>query len=227
MKLYSYYRSSASYRVRVALNYKNIPHEYHAVHLVKNGGEQFSPEYRALNPQSLVPTIVDDGFTLGQSAAILEYLEEKYPDPAILPENREERAFARQIAMISVTDIHPLNNLKVLNHLSGEFGISQAQKTEWYHKWIRQGFDAIEKLLEKSPYRTGPYCCGDSLSIADISLVPQVYNAHRYEMPMTAYPIISEIEKNCLKLKCFTDAAPENQPDTPDDQRPAFLKGKT
>lgn len=225
-KLYSYYRSSASYRVRIALNYKGLPYDHHSVHLVKNGGEQHTPEYKTLNPQAQVPTFIDDDFLLTQSMAIMEYLEEKYPKPRILPKEPEQRAYVRQLSLICVADIHPLNNLKVLNHLSGEFGITQEQKTTWYHKWIRQGFDAMEILLKRSPFRTGPYCCGDQVTMADMCLVPQVYNARRYDLSMDSWPLIAEIDANCMKLKPFQDARPEQQPDTPDDQRPSFLKGR-
>lgn len=227
MQLYSYYRSSASYRVRIALSLKGLDYKYHGVHLVKNGGEQHAPEYRKLNPQAQVPTLIDGDFTLTQSMAILEYLEEKYPKPHILPKTPAERAYVRQLSLISVADIHPLNNLKVLTHLSGELGVTQEQKTTWYHKWIRQGFDAMETLLTRSAFRTGPYCCGDQVTMADICLIPQIYNARRYEMDMSAWPIISSIESECLKLKAFLDASPEQQPDTPEDHRAPFQKGHT
>lgn len=226
MKLYSYYRSSCSYRARIALRFKGLEYEYIPVHLVRNGGEQHRPEYAALNPQELVPTFIDGDFVLTQSMAIMEYLEEKYPKPSLMPKDAEQRAYVRQISLIQVADIHPINNLKVLNHLSTELQVTQQQKTEWYHKWIRQGFEATEKLLERSPFRTGPYVCGDQVTLADMCLVPQVYNARRYELPLDNYPIITQIEQNCLKLDCFADASPENQPDTPDDQRPSFIKGK-
>ncbi len=225
MELYSYYRSSASYRVRIALNIKGLDYHYHGIHLVKNGGEQHTPEYKALNPQEQVPTLIDGDFTLTQSMAILEYLEEKYPQPAILPKGLEERAYVRQLAQICVADIHPVNNLKILMHLSGEFGITQNQKMDWYHKWIRLGFNATETLLERSPFRTGAYCCGDTVTMADMCLVPQVYNARRYDMDMTAWPLISEIEQACLKLETFISASPEKQPDTPEDHSAPFMKG--
>ena len=208
------------------MHFKELGYKYHPVHLVKNGGEQHKPEYAALNPQELVPTFIDGDFILTQSMAIMEYLEEKYPRPAILPKDVEMRAYVRQISMIQVADIHPLNNLKVLNHLSGELQISQAQKMEWYQKWIRQGFAATEKLLERSKFRTGKFVCGDAPTMADMCLIPQVYNAVRYELPMDDYPIIRAINDECLKLQSFIDASPEHQPDTPDDQRPAFMKGK-
>ncbi len=225
MQLYSYYRSSSSYRVRIALNHKGLGYNYHGIHLLKNGGEQHTPEYKALNPQEQVPTLIDGPFSLTQSMAIMEYLEEKYPQPPLLPKDLEQRAYVRQLSLISVADIHPLNNLKVLTHLMDEFRISQEQKTAWYHKWIRQGFDAMEKLLNRSPFRTGSYCCGDQITMADMCLVPQVYNARRYELSMDTWPIISSIEHNCLKLKTFLDASPEHQPDTPEDHRAPFLKG--
>lgn len=226
MQLYSYYRSSASYRVRIALHYKGLAYEHHGVHLVRGGGEQHAPAYKKLNPQAQVPTLIDGDFVLTQSMAILEYLEEKHPQPPILPASPEARAYVRQLSLISVADIHPLNNLKVLTHLSGEFGITQDQKTAWYHKWIRQGFDAMETLLDRSPFRTGPYSCGDHVTMADICLVPQVYNARRYDVDMSPWPIISSIEANCLKLKAFLDASPEKQPDTPEDHRAPFMRGQ-
>jgi maleylacetoacetate isomerase len=227
MQLYSYYRSSSSYRVRLALGHKGLDYNYNAVHLVRNGGEQHAPAYRALNPQELVPTLVDGDFTLTQSLAIMEYLEEKYPKPPILPKDIEQRAYVRQLSLISVADIHPLNNLKVLTHLTSEFSVTQEQKTAWYHKWITQGFNAVEALLQRSTFRTGPYCCGDQITMADMCLIPQVYNARRYEMSLAPWPLITAIEQSCLKLKTFLDASPEYQPDTPEDHRAPFLKGHT
>lgn len=225
--LYSYYRSSSSYRVRVALAFKGLDYEYRPVHLLKNGGEQHSPEYKALNPQELVPTLVDGDFVLTQSMAIMEYLDEKYPEPALMPRDPERRAFVRQVSLIPVADIHPINNLKILNHLTGELNVTQAQKTAWYHKWIHQGFSAIEKILAKSDFHTGTFVCGDTVTMADMCLIPQVYNARRYEMPLDDYPTITAIEQRCLALDCFRKAAPENQPDTPEDQRPAIAKGRS
>lgn len=227
MKLYSYYRSSSSYRARIALAFKGLPYEYNAVHLLKNGGEQHSPEYRALNPQELVPTLIDGDFVLTQSMAIMEYLEEKYPEPSYMPKDTEQRAYVRQVSLIPVADIHPINNLKILNHLTSELGVTQTQKTEWYHKWIHQGFSALEKLLQNSPFYTGSFVCGDSVTMADMCLIPQVYNARRYEMVLDAYPTITAIEQKCLTLECFQKAAPENQPDTPEDQRPDIAKGRS
>ncbi len=225
MQLYSYYRSSSSYRVRIALRHKGLDYQYHGVHLLKGGGEQHAPAYKALNPQELVPTLIDGDLTLTQSMAILEYLEEKCPTPPLLPKDIAARAYVRQLSLICVADIHPLNNLKVLTHLTNEFSVTQEQKTAWYHKWITQGFNAVEALLQRSAFRVGPYCCGDQITMADMCLIPQVYNALRYELPMTPWPLISAIDKNCLKLKTFLDASPECQPDTPEDHRAPLMKG--
>ena len=226
MQLYSYYRSSASYRVRIALRHKGLECDYHGIHLTKNGGEQHSAAYKALNPQELVPTLIDGNFTLTQSMAIMEYLEDKHPHPALLPKDPERRAYVRQLSLISVADMHPLNNLKVLNYLTNELSATQDQKTAWYHKWLIQGFNAMEALLQRSDFRTGPYCCGDHVTMADMCLVPQVYNARRYELAMDQWPLITAIEQNCRKLKSFIDAAPENQPDTPGDHRAPFQKAQ-
>lgn len=227
MQLYSYYRSSCAYRVRLALYFKELPFEYIPVHLVRDGGEQNKPEYRELNPQGLVPTLIDDEYVLTQSLAIMEYLDEKYTVPSLLPDKIEPRAYVRQISHICSSDIHPLNNLRVLNHLTNDLGATQAQKTEWYQKWIQQGFDAIEKIISRSPYYTGQFVCGHDVTMADMCLIPQVYNARRYEMDMDAWPIISAIDAACAPLEEFIKASPENQPDTPDDQRPDFMKGKS
>lgn len=225
-QLYSYYRSSCAYRVRLALAYKGLSYTTHPVHLVRNGGEQHAPEYAALNPQEQVPTLVDGDFVLTQSMAIMEYLEEKHPTPAILPADTQARAYVRQISLVMVADIHPINNLKILQHLSNDLGVTQAQKNEWYSKWVMQGFAATEKLLERSPWRTGSFVCGDTPTMADFSLIPQVYNAARYEIPLDDYPIIRAINDHCLTLPFFDAASPENQPDTPEDHRPVFLKGR-
>src|SRR5690606_17014723 len=194
MKLYSYYRSVSSYRVRLALGLKGLAYDYIPVHLVKNGGEQHTPEYKALNPQALVPTLVDGALTLTQSMAIVEYLEEKYPDPALLPKKADARAYVRQIAQICAADMQPLSSLRVLNHLSGELSVTQAQKNEWYQKWTAQGFDAIETLISKSPHYKDQFVCGKELTLADVCLIPQVYDARRYDMDMSAWPMIATID---------------------------------
>lgn len=225
-QLYSYYRSSCAYRVRLALAYKGLGYTTHPVHLVRNGGEQHKPEYAALNPQEQVPTLVDGDFVLSQSLAIMEYLDEKHPSPPLLPSDINQRAYVRQIALVMVADVHPINNLKTLQYLSNDLGLSQSQKSAWYAKWVTQGFAATEKLLERSHYRTGNFVCGDQPTIADFCLIPQVYNAARYEISLDDYPIIRAINDHCMTLPFFDEASPEKQPDTPEDHRPVFLKGK-
>lgn len=226
MKLYSYYRSVSAYRVRLALAIKGLAYDYIPVHLVKNGGEQYTPEYKSLNPQAMVPTLQDGDLTITQSLAIIAYLDEKHPEPALLPKKSDARAYVRQIAQICTSDMQPLSSLRVLNHLSGELSVTQAQKNEWYQKWTAQGFDAIETLISKSPHYKDQFVCGKELTLADVCLIPQVYDARRYDMDMSAWPMIATIDAACASMDVFNTACPENQPDTPEDQRPAFLKGK-
>lgn len=214
MKLYSYWRSTAAYRVRIALNLKGLEYETVSVNLVKEGGEHRKDDYARVNPQRLVPALVDRSATIGQSAAILEYLEEKYPNPALLPGDIQARAFARQIAQIITCDIHPLNNIGVLLYLSNEIGISEEAKSHWYHHWVKRGFDAMERLLTDRGWK-GPYCLGNSVTLADICVVPQMYNAHRFQVPVDDYPTLCSIEQACLKLEPFIRALPDNQPDAP------------
>lgn len=211
IKLYSYWRSSAAYRIRIALNLKGLEYEIVPVNMVKDGGEQHSEQYKSLNPQGLVPTLIDDTVTLTQSMAILEYLEDKYPNPALLPDALTKRAFARQIAQTIACDIHPLDNLRVLKYLSGTLKVNDEEKNIWYHHWIIKGFDALEAWLRSG---TGPYCLGSEITMADACLIPQLYNAHRFEVPLDNYPRLLEIEKECLKVEAFQSAQPENQPDT-------------
>jgi len=218
MKLYSYFRSSAAYRVRIALNCKGIKYEQEAVHLVKDGGQQHSEVYRTLNPQRLVPTLIDGKNMITQSLAILEYLEEKHPDPALLPETPEKRAWVRQICHVIASDIHPLNNLRVLQYLTNELEQNQKIKDQWYQHWITEGFNALEEMISTSPYASR-FCCGDTLSMADICLVPQVYNARRYEMDMSPWPTLMNIEQEAMNLEAVIKASPEHQPDTPEDLR--------
>ncbi len=212
IKLYGYWRSTAAYRVRLALNIKQVSYSQVSVHLVKDGGEQHLPEYRDLNPQGLVPTLVDDDLVVGQSIAILEYLEEKYEQRALLPVNLHERALVRQLCQIIACDVHPLNNLRVLKYLSNNFDVVESAKTEWYHHWLELGFRAFEDLL-KNQKKSGPYCFGGELTMADVCLIPQLYNANRFEFPLEKFPRLIEINENCLKLERFRDAIPENQPD--------------
>ena len=207
MKLYDYYRSTASYRVRIALNFKQISYETLSVHLVNNCGEQHSLDYLKLNPQGLVPTLDENGHILSQSLAIIEYLEDINPKPALLPQNPLGRGQVRSLAMIIACDMHPLNNLRVLTQLKQQFKATEQQINEWYHHWLKQGFDAIEKQLKTLP-RKHHVCYGDSISLADICLIPQVYNANRFNFPMKGYPLINKINDYCLTIDAFINAAP-------------------
>ncbi len=212
MKLWGYWRSSAAYRVRIALNWKGLDVEHQSVHLVKNGGEQHQAEYVALNPQQLVPTLfdVEEDLVLTQSLAIIEYLEECYPQSPLLPNNPQERALVRAMGLAVACEIHPLNNLKVLQYLTNELELDESSKNAWYHHWIHQGFSALEKQLERY---AGQYCFGDSVTLADLCLIPQVYNANRFGVDLTGYPHIQRIWDNCHQLEAFIQAAPEHQAD--------------
>ncbi|MEX1084027.1 MAG: maleylacetoacetate isomerase [Xanthobacteraceae bacterium] len=209
MKLYSFFRSSAAYRVRIALNLKNLPYEIVPVHLRKDGGRHLGPAYRAVNPQMRVPALeLDGGEILIQSLAIIGYLNETHPQPPLFPADPVARARVRAVSQIVACDIHPLNNLGTLQYLKRELGVEQAAIDAWYHYWIRTGFEAIEKLIAP-----GPYAFGAQVSLADICLVPQVYNARRLDVPLGAFPKIVGVETACLALPAFDKARPENQPD--------------
>ena len=211
MQLYTYFRSSAAYRVRIALNLKGLSAEETYLHLRKR--EHLEADYLKLNPQGLVPTLIDDdGVTLSQSLAILEYLEETRPQPPILPGEAGARGRVRQLAQIVACDIHPIDNLKVLNYLTNELGVSDEARVTWYRHWIGQGMTALERLLADSD-ATGTYCHGDTPTIADICLVPQVYNAQRFDTDMSSYPTVMRINDACLELDAFARAAPDVQPD--------------
>jgi len=210
MKLYSYYRSTAAYRVRIALNYKQIAHDIVPVNLVK--AEQHGEAYLQHNMQARVPTLDDNGFALGQSMAILEYLEEKFPKPALLPEDIKAKAWIRYFSQIIVSDIHPLNNFSVIKYLSDEMGHEKSETLQWYHHWLQVGFDALEAMLKSSKH-TGSCCYGDEVTLADICLIPQIYNAHRFEFSMDNYPLLNQINDYSLSLPYFETAKPENQPD--------------
>jgi maleylacetoacetate isomerase len=216
MKLYSFFRSSAAYRVRIALNLKELPYETIPIHLVKNGGEQLTPEYRELNPMALVPAFVDDeagkDAVLTQSLAIIEYLEEKYPAMSLLPANADDRAFVRSIALSIACDIHPLNNLRVLRYLVRNLNVSEDDKNVWYRHWVEQGLASIEGMLAKDP-RVGKFCFGDSPTMADCCLVPQIANAQRFNCNLSHVPTIMRIHDACTALDAFAKAAPANQPD--------------
>lgn len=212
MRLYDYFRSSAAYRVRIALNVKGIvPDERTYVHL--RMGSQRAQDYLALNPQGLVPALeLDDGSVLAQSLAIIEYLDETHPEPPLLPADPVARACVRAIALSIACEIHPLNNLRVLNYLIGTMGVSREQKDGWYRYWIDVGFEALEKTLARDA-ATGRFCHGDAPTLADICLVPQMANARRFEIDLSPYPTLIRIESACNALPAFAQAAPARQPD--------------
>ena len=206
MRLYTYFRSSAAYRVRIALNLKGVAYEAVPVNLLK--GEQRQEGYRAVNPQQRVPSLDIGGATLIQSPAILEYLDEVYPEPSLLPVGAANRARVRAVASLIACDIHPLNNSGTLGYLKTKMGHDQAAADEWYAHWVREGFDTIEALIEP-----GPYAFGSRITLADVYLVPQVFNARRFNVPLDAYPKIAAVDAACAALKAFQDAAPASQPD--------------
>ena len=212
MKLYSYFRSSASFRVRIALNLKGLPYDYAPVHLVRNGGEQLAPAYRAIHPDGLVPALEDEGQLLQQSLAIIEYLDETHPQPPLLPAAPADRAYVRSLALQVACDIHPLNNLRVLKYLTGTLGVSDEAKQQWYRHWVAAGFASMESRLAADG-RTGEFCCGDQPTLADLCLVPQAWNAQRFDIPLDAYPTIKRIHEHAMTLDAFALAAPGRQPD--------------
>lgn len=215
IKLYSYWRSSAAYRVRIALNIKQLPHDIIPVHLVNLGGEQHTEAYRSINPQGTVPTLLDGERVVRQSMAIIEYLDEAYPETvALLPSTARERARVRALAQVVACDIHPLNNLRVMQFLERDFSTPAVERDRWTRHWINEGFRAIESMLDDNS-STGLCCDGDSPTLADLCLIPQVYNARRFDVDLTPYPTIVRIEEYCLGLPAFDAARPENQPDAP------------
>ena len=215
MKLYGYWRSSAAYRVRIALNLKQIEAEHISVHLVKDGGQQHQAEYKQLNPQELVPTFVTEvegkEHRLTQSLAIIDYLDEQYPQMPLLPKSSVDKAIVRSMALLVACDVHPLNNLSILQYLSNELNVTDTDKTAWYHHWIVKGFTALEKMLEQY---SGKFCFGDSITLADLCLIPQVYNAQRFKVPLDNFPNIQRIWNACNQLDAFNDALPEHQHDS-------------
>jgi maleylpyruvate isomerase len=212
MKLYSFFRSSASYRVRIALNLKGLIYEQIPIHLRRAGGEQFVASYKAINPQGLVPTLDDGGQILTQSLAIIEYLEERYPEPPLLPTDSADRARVRSMALIIACEIHPIQNLRVLVHLKNNLRQSEDDLNRWARHWIDLGLSALEQMTTSTPKR-GKFCFGDTPTLADICLVPQLANARRFGCDLSAYPTLLQIETACNALPAFANAAPEKQPD--------------
>jgi len=209
VQLYTYFRSSAAYRVRIALNIKGLTAEMVAIHLQKAGGLNKKPEYRAVNPQMRVPALrLDSGEILTQSLAIIEYLDEVHPEPPFLPRDPVARARVRALAQLIACDIHPLNNVSPLRYLKNELRQDQANIDRWYHHWIFEGFEALEPMV-----RPGPYAFGSAVTLADICLVPQLYNARRLKVPLDRFPKLVAIDAACTQLAAFEAARPENQPD--------------
>jgi maleylacetoacetate isomerase len=210
--LYGYFRSSAAFRARIALNLKGIKPELRFVHLLRNGGEQHGADYKAINPQELIPVLAHDGHLITQSLAIIEYLDEIVPEPPILPRDPYGRARAREIAYVVACDIHPVNNLRVGLYTKEKLNASDDDLARWHRHWIRKGFDALEILLATSPH-TGAFCHGDTPTIADICLIPQVFNARRVKLDLASWPTIARIEAQALTHPAFDAALPKNQPD--------------
>jgi len=212
MKLYTFFRSSASYRVRIALNLKGLDYEQVPIHLRRGGGDQLQPVYTRINPQALVPALEDDGRFLTQSLAIIEYLDERYPNPPLLPAPAPDRALVRSMALVIACEVHPIQNLRVLKYLKDEFKHSDDDVNHWAQHWIDLGLAALQEMVMAAPIR-GRFCFGDTPSLADICLVPQLANARRFGCDLALYPKLLEIEANCSTLPAFAAAAPEKQPD--------------
>lgn len=213
--LYSYWRSSAAYRVRIGLNLKQLAYECIPVHLLRDGGEQLAPAYRVANPQGLVPVLQHGHRMLRQSLAILEYLDEVWPEPALLPTTARSRQRVRSLAQVIACDVHPLNNLRVMRYFEREWNVPQAERDAWTRHWMASGFDAFEQLLTDNP-ATNRFCEGDTPTLADCCLVPQLYNARRFGVDLAPYPTLRRIEETCLALPAFDAARPERQPDAPE-----------
>ena len=213
MKLYSYFRSSAAYRVRIALEVKGLAYEYVAKHFRRNGGEHRKPDYLAVNPQGLIPALEDDGAVVTQSLAIIEYLEEAYPKtPRLLPASPADRARVRAMAQAIACDVHPLNNLRVLEYLKSQMGQSEDATNLWYRHWIAEGFRALEQSIGKHT-GDGGHCFGEAVTVADACLVPQVYNARRFAVDLAPYPVLVRVSESLESLPAFAKARPEAQPD--------------
>lgn len=211
MKLYSYFRSSSAYRVRIACNLKNLPYDYVAIHLNRNGGEQYSDSFFKVNPQQTVPVLHDDMVTLSQSLAIIEYLDERYHDRPLIPDSIEGRARVRALSQYIACEISPLGNLRVLKFLTGPMGLSDAQKLSWIHHWLETGLTALERELATE---RGSFSYGDTPTMADCCLVPQLYNARRFGVDVARFPVLHEIDERCRRIDAFNAAHPDRQPDS-------------
>jgi maleylacetoacetate isomerase len=212
VKLYSYFRSSAAFRVRIALNLKGLAYETVPVHLLKAGGEQHLEAYRRANPASLIPALEDDGRVLTQSLAIIEYLEERHPQPALLPPDPPARAYVRAIALSIACDIHPLNNLRVLRYLVRDLGLSDEKKDAWYRHWVELGLGQLEQSVAAAGL-SGRYALGDGVTMADLAIVPQIFNARRFGCDLSGAATLSAICDRCMELEAFQRAQPSSQPD--------------
>jgi maleylpyruvate isomerase len=207
LKLYDYFRSSSSFRVRIALNLKELDYQAIPIHLLNNGGEQFGKRYQKINPHSLVPALEHQDVIITQSLAIIEYLDETYPHPALLPTNAAHKALVRSFALSIAADLHPLNNLRVMKYLSSELNITEEKKTQWYQHWIKVGLTGLEEQL-RSQALLGRFCFGDTPTLADVCLVPQLFNARRFSCDLSAYPELIRIDANCQLHDAFTKAWP-------------------
>jgi len=214
LQLYSYWRSSAAYRVRIGLNLKGLAYETLPVHLLRGGGEQHGESFRRANPQGLVPVLKHGDLLIRQSLAALEYLDEAFPGHSLLPQAAQDRQRVRSIALAIACDIHPLNNLRVLQYFERSWGVPQPGRDGWVRHWIEEGFAALEAMLADDP-TTSRYCFGDTPGMADCCLVPQIYNARRFHVDMAAYPTLLRIDEACRALPAFEAASPERQPDAP------------
>jgi maleylacetoacetate isomerase len=212
VKLYTFFRSSASFRVRITLNLKGLDYDQLPIHLRRGGGEQWSSAYKTINPQGLVPTLEDGGRHFTQSLAIIEYLDERYPEPPLLPTEPADRATVRGMALAIACEVHPLQNLRVLNYLRNELKQAEEEVNRWARHWITLGLSALEQTVLSAPQR-GKFCFGGAPSLADVFLVPQLYNARRFGCELSAYPNLLRIEADCVALPAFAKAAPERQPD--------------